>query len=451
VGRAKFALAVVTSLVLIAQSAAAKLVIDDFEDGAFMFADRGGAVVPPVLTDPEGSDSTSKEQSGLTHVLGGVRLATLRASQLQVMTAGLVRIVAADNGVGIAWTSRGSAWLTYDGSAGGLAAAGSAGALDLDLSSFDSIAIEASEVRHGTPDFGLSLSLSDSVQTLSASRPIATGANVFPLSDFTGIDLAHVHQIQVELWNGAGLGDVDSAASARILDISAVSASSPGSGLPAPSLLAPASGATVPSTVSPQFTWSPVTGATGYRIAVMEYPGLLPEDPAAPGCAGCAISATAAAPAYTQLSGLPGGRVYRWRVQALPAGRWSDPALFTTAGSVALQITSPLPGSVIGAETVEVRGIVTPPAGLEVGVQVNGSLALVGAGKFGAAVRVDDTVKVLEATARDASGAMIARHAIPISVTTPIADPAVGFSADPDMGTAPFTVHSASAVAYRWP
>jgi hypothetical protein len=431
VGLAKFVLVAVSCLTLIAQAAAAEVTIDDFEEGPLMFADAGRAGWP-VDSEPDGNDGSSREQSGLTQVAGGVRLVSLRASDSQGATAALVPLEGADNGLLLSFSGPGSAGLTYNGAAGG-----AAGTLHLDLSAMGSIVVEAAAVKPGGPGFTLALVMSDSVRTGESSLQVETGVNVFPLSDFSALDLSDIRHLHFSIVNGHSGGP----ASARILDISAVPNPSSGSGLASPSLVTPASGSTVPSTVSPQFTWTPVGGATGYRIAVMEYPGALPEDPAAPGCAGCVIQATTTAPAHTSVGGLPAGRVYQWRVQALPAGRWSDPALFSTAGSVALQITSPLPGSVIGAETVQVRGIVTPPTGLEVGVQVNGSLAYVGTGKFGATVRVDDTVKVLEATARDASGAVIARHAVPISVTTPTADPAVGFSAEPEMGAVPFTVH----------
>jgi hypothetical protein len=135
------------------------------------------------------------------------------------------------------------------------------------------------------------------VRTETASQPIVSGANGFTLSDFTNVDLAHIRQVDIALENRSGLGDVENDASARIVDVSAVSDPSPGSGLPAPSALAPANGGSAPAQ-NTAFSWSPVTGATGYRLVVASDASALPDDPAAPACAGCSFVRTTTLPAY---------------------------------------------------------------------------------------------------------------------------------------------------------
>src|SRR6476660_5335162 len=67
--------------------------------------------------------------------------------------------------------------------------------------------------------------------------------------------------------------------------------------LPAPSLSSPSNGATNQST-APTFSWSPVTGASSYRIMVATSASALPTNVDADTCAGCVINATPQGTSY---------------------------------------------------------------------------------------------------------------------------------------------------------
>jgi hypothetical protein len=83
--------------------------------------------------------------------------------------------------------------------------------------------------------------------------------------------------------------------------------------------------------------------------------------------------------------------------------------------------------------------MVTPPATFELAVEVNGVVSIHGPVSFAATVPIASPRTILTATARDATGAVVARQAIPITVNSPAEDPAISLSVAPDMGTAPFT------------
>src|SRR5437588_624743 len=69
--------------------------------------------------------------------------------------------------------------------------------------------------------------------------------------------------------------------------------------LPAPTLSNPANGSSGQST-TPTFSWSPVNGATSYRIMVATNAADLPTDPAASaGGASVVINGTSATTSYT--------------------------------------------------------------------------------------------------------------------------------------------------------
>ena len=73
------------------------------------------------------------------------------------VAATLVPVAGTDDGVLFNWIVAGTVKIVYDGIAGGLTGSGSAGALDLDLSGFDSITLEASGVRpEGPSDLSVS-------------------------------------------------------------------------------------------------------------------------------------------------------------------------------------------------------------------------------------------------------------------------------------------------------
>jgi carboxypeptidase family protein len=104
-----------------------------------------------------------------------------------------------------------------------------------------------------------------------------------------------------------------------------------------------------------------------------------------------------------------------------------------------IRITSPAAGSIIDRLTVVVRGEISAPAGMDVGVSVNDIPGFVDGGEFVALVSVDPTVTALTATASSAGGALAA-DSIPITVQASAADPLFNLRATPAGGLAPLTV-----------
>jgi subtilase family serine protease len=109
-----------------------------------------------------------------------------------------------------------------------------------------------------------------------------------------------------------------------------------GSGnLPAPTLTTPANGATAVA-LSTGFSWTPVSGASGYQILVATSPALLITNPTLSACGGCVIFAStsgANTTTYTPASALTAGTLYYWEVQATGASgkaAWSNAFVFNT-------------------------------------------------------------------------------------------------------------------------
>jgi hypothetical protein len=112
--------------------------------------------------------------------------------------------------------------------------------------------------------------------------------------------------------------------------------------LAAPTLKVPANGATAVS-LPPTFTWTAVSGSSGYRILITPTKTALPTNPSVSVCGGCTVGATTTAASYTtsttSATSLTGGTTYYWQVQALPpAGSssnasWSSVSSFTTAAA----------------------------------------------------------------------------------------------------------------------
>ena len=104
--------------------------------------------------------------------------------------------------------------------------------------------------------------------------------------------------------------------------------------LPAPVLGVPLSGSTGQST-TPAFSWSPVNGASSYRIMVATNPGDLPTNPtASTGGPSVLINDTPAGDSDRPSISLAPGRTYYWEVHARSAsqyGLWSNEGSFTTA------------------------------------------------------------------------------------------------------------------------
>jgi hypothetical protein len=108
-----------------------------------------------------------------------------------------------------------------------------------------------------------------------------------------------------------------------------------GGTLAAPTLTAPANGATGVS-LTATFSWTTVSGGTGYRILIATTQGALPTSPSVATCGGCTIGATTTAASYTPAAGtLAANTPYFWQVQATSSssgvsGNWSSVFSFTT-------------------------------------------------------------------------------------------------------------------------
>jgi hypothetical protein len=108
--------------------------------------------------------------------------------------------------------------------------------------------------------------------------------------------------------------------------------------LAAPTLTAPADAATGVS-LTPTFSWTPVTGNAGYLIFIATTQSVLPTNPAVEVCQGCATGTITTAASYTPPSAPAAGNLaagtYYWQVKALSPssgayGAWSSVSSFTT-------------------------------------------------------------------------------------------------------------------------
>jgi len=117
---------------------------------------------------------------------------------------------------------------------------------------------------------------------------------------------------------------------------------------PAPALSAPANSLTGVST-TPSFTWSPVSGATSYRILVSADPSALTTDPMVSTCSSCIINATPTTNSYTPSSGvLSEGTTYYWQVHGRSStqfGTWSAKWSFTTGCTAPSTPSNPSPSN----------------------------------------------------------------------------------------------------------
>ena len=127
--------------------------------------------------------------------------------------------------------------------------------------------------------------------------------------------------------------------------------------LPAPVLGVPLSGSTGQAT-TPAFTWSPVNGASSYRIMVATNPGDLPTNPTANAGGPSVLINDAPAGASDRPSiSLAPGRTYYWEVHARSAsqyGLWSNEGNFTTA-------QANLPAPALGAPGNGATGVSAKP------------------------------------------------------------------------------------------
>jgi hypothetical protein len=118
-----------------------------------------------------------------------------------------------------------------------------------------------------------------------------------------------------------------------------------------------------------------------------------------------------------------------------------------------IRITSPAPGEVLADWKALVKGELTVPAGTEVGVKVNGFVALVSRGKFATMLPVNFPTPTTDitATVTNSSGAILGTHSIPVATASPNPDPNLMFRASPVLGMAPvpvrFTMTSRKQIA----
>jgi PEP-CTERM motif-containing protein len=187
-------------------SAAPALTIDNFEEGDFTVTD----------TSPPLGVATLGEQSGLSssNTAGGVRLVRSLAEGTGSATAALTT-TGGDDSAALSTTTEGNYSFIYDGIAGGNTNSGSAGTLNLDLSTSNSIVVSIS-----TPiptAAVMRMTLWDATSSRStAFRPVVNGDNSM---DLTGgillLDLTSIKAIQI------ALQQIDPATGLTISNISA--------------------------------------------------------------------------------------------------------------------------------------------------------------------------------------------------------------------------------------
>ena len=109
----------------------------------------------------------------------------------------------------------------------------------------------------------------------------------------------------------------------------------------------------------------------------------------------------------------------------------------------AIRITSPAAGELLADWKVLVKGELNVPAGAEVGVQVNGVVALISRGKFATILPLNFPAPTtdIKATVTNSSGAILGTHSIPVGAESPNPDPILMFKGSAVLGTAPLRVH----------
>jgi PEP-CTERM motif len=196
----------VAALFAPAVNALPAIVVDNFEEGDFSVVD----LAPPVGTP------TLANQSGLsgTNTVGGVRLVRSTADAAGSATAALVT-TGGDDGALLSSVGDGSFAFIYDGVANNLSE-GSAGVLNLDLSTYNAIQVDISTALPTGVD--MRLTLWDGVTTRStAFRPVTNGANLIDLDGgLLALNLGDIRAIQISLQ------DVTTTMPATILGIAIV-------------------------------------------------------------------------------------------------------------------------------------------------------------------------------------------------------------------------------------
>ena len=104
--------------------------------------------------------------------------------------------------------------------------------------------------------------------------------------------------------------------------------------------------------------------------------------------------------------------------------------------TIAISITSPVNGSTILRPDTMIEGTIVNPLGLEVGVNVNGIVALVEGGRFVANhVPLEQGENIIIATATSSEGHTASAQ---VTVSADPTDDYVRIKADPESGIAPF-------------
>jgi hypothetical protein len=123
------------------------------------------------------------------------------------------------------------------------------------------------------------------------------------------------------------------------------------------------------------------------------------------------------------------------------------------SGDNPVRIISPAAQEVVVDWKTLVKGELNLPAGTEVGVKINGSVALVHREKFAAMLLLNFPTPTTDvsATVTDSLGTILGTHSIPITGKTPDAELVLTFRPFPVLGTAPqlvrFTMTSLKEVA----
>ena len=107
----------------------------------------------------------------------------------------------------------------------------------------------------------------------------------------------------------------------------------------------------------------------------------------------------------------------------------------TTAVDLSLNfgiaVQSPIAGATINDFSVLVTGLFDISLAPEVGIQVNGFVALQDGDEFAALVPIDATTTTLTATLTDTAGSQLAGDAVPITPQVPTTAPALFFRPSP--------------------
>jgi hypothetical protein len=158
-------------------------------------------------------------------------------------------------------------------------------------------------------------------------------------------------------------------------------------------------------------------------------------------------SATTGITGSYSIQGLVAG-TYTVRASASTYATQTQTGVTVTVGSTTtvnfslnrvIEIISPAPGNTINDFSVLVEGLVEPPAGIEVGVNVNGFPAGIDMGGFAAVVPVDSQTTSLTATVTDTIGNILGTHTIPVTVQ--VSEPTLVLQPIPTEGIAPLTVN----------